>query len=452
MKRNKKKWFCPVLLLLMIALLAMPAHASAASNIKLNKTKVSIFKGKGYTLKLSGASGKIKWSSSKTSVVTVNANGKITAKKKGTAVITAKYKGKKYKCNVTVKQPVTSITLSKKTLSLTKGKTYTLKAAVKPSSANNKAVTWSSSNKKVVTVSSNGKIKAVGTGKATITVKAKDGSKKKAVCQVTVKASAMKISKSTLTLSVGESISLTVSSVGSDAIIWGSSDRNIANVSAKGVVTAKAAGTAVIAACKADGSQTAYCRVTVTENGTNTIAAGAKELLATLQGYSEQIQSDYGTNYIWTYGGRLADGTSEKSTWAKAYNDTRTKGKAVCNCSLLVRWALRDMGVINEKNFWGEIGGEFVFRGDIKEQFLKRCKIIKVYKTPNQLLTEGNLLPGDICSWVEFRHTNVYAGNGLWYDAGRGCNYVNSVFASFGPSATISMSGSKVGYIIRFIN
>ena len=110
------------------------------------------------------------------------------------------------------------------------------------------------------------------------------------------------------------------------------------------------------------------------------------------------------------------------------------------------------MGVINEKNFWGEIGGEFVFRGDIKEQFLKRCKIIKVYQTPNQLLAEGNLLPGDICSWVEFRHTNVYAGNGLWYDAGRGCNYVNSVFASFGPSATISMSGSKVGYIIRFIN
>ena len=89
MKRNKKKWFCRVLLLLMIALLAMPAHASAASNIKLNKTKVSIFKGKGYTLKLSGASGKIKWSSSKTSVVTVNANGKITAKKKGTAVVKA---------------------------------------------------------------------------------------------------------------------------------------------------------------------------------------------------------------------------------------------------------------------------------------------------------------------------------------------------------------------------
>ncbi|MDE6852973.1 MAG: Ig-like domain-containing protein [Lachnospiraceae bacterium] len=46
----------------------------------------------------------IKWSSSKKSVVTVNKSGKIIAKKKGTAKITAKYKKKKYKCSIVVKK------------------------------------------------------------------------------------------------------------------------------------------------------------------------------------------------------------------------------------------------------------------------------------------------------------------------------------------------------------
>ena len=77
-------------------------------------------------------------------------------------------------------------------------------------------------------------------------------------------------------------------------------------------------------------------------------------------------------------------------------------------------------------------------------------------QTPNQLLKEGNLLPGDICTWVEYGHTNVYAGDGLWYDAGRNGNlggYKSGTFyfKTFGPAATVNMSGTTVGYIIRLI-
>ena len=113
---------------------------------------------------------------------------------------------------------------------------------------------------------------------------------------------------------------------------------------------------------------------------------------------------------------------------------------------------MREMGVIDSKNFWGLVGGGIQFRGDVEAQLRKYCDIIPVYKTPNQLLAEGNLLPGDICTWVEYQHTNVYAGNGLWYDSGRGANYSSSegAFTSFGPGATINMSGTTVGYIIRF--
>ena len=112
--------------------------------------------------------------------------------------------------------------------------------------------------------------------------------------------------------------------------------------------------------------------------------------------------------------------------------------------------------MIGKRDFWGEPGGEINFRGDSKTLLQQHCQIIRVYKTPNQLLKEGNLLLGDICTWVEYGHTNVYAGDGLWYDAGRNGNlggYKSGTFyfKTFGPAATVNMSGTTVGYIIRLI-
>lgn len=83
---------------------------------------------------------------------------------------------------------VSKVALNKTSATLTKkGQTLQLKATVTPSNAANKAVSWKSSNTKVVKVSSTGKITAVANGTATITATAKDGSKKKATCKVTVK-------------------------------------------------------------------------------------------------------------------------------------------------------------------------------------------------------------------------------------------------------------------------
>ena len=183
MKRLKKTSII-LLMCMLLSVIVMPVSASAA---KLNKKSISLNVGKTYTLKATGTKGKITWTSSKKSVATVSSKGIVKAKKKGTAVITAKYrKNKKLTCKVTVKQPVKSIKLNKTSATLKKGSSLTLKAAVAPSSANNKAVTWSSSNKKVATVSSKGVVKTVGNGTATITVKAKDGSGKKATCKITV--------------------------------------------------------------------------------------------------------------------------------------------------------------------------------------------------------------------------------------------------------------------------
>ena len=79
-----------------------------AASVKLNKTNVNLVKGQTLQLKLQGTTKKARWYVSNTSVAVVSKNGKITAKNKGTAVVTAQIGTKKYTCRVTVKVNSTS--------------------------------------------------------------------------------------------------------------------------------------------------------------------------------------------------------------------------------------------------------------------------------------------------------------------------------------------------------
>ena len=126
-------------------------------SVKLDKTSLALTKGKTYTLKtaVTGTNKAISWSSSNASVASVDKNGKVTAKTKGTATITAKVNGVSASCKVTVNEPVkTIIKLDKTKVTLGAGEPCTLKATVSPS----QKVTWTSSNPKLVKVDSNGKL------------------------------------------------------------------------------------------------------------------------------------------------------------------------------------------------------------------------------------------------------------------------------------------------------
>nr|WP_300409938.1 Ig-like domain-containing protein [uncultured Ruminococcus sp.] len=166
-------------------------------DVKSSKNIVSLEKpGSSYTLKATctptNADDKsVKWKSSNTLVATVNAVGKILAKKKGSCTVTATTNdGTKLTtaCKVTVKkQTVTKVALSKKSVALNRGKKLTLKATCTPTNAYNKSVTWSTNNKNVAVVNSKGKVTAKRKGACYITATAKDGSKKYARCKVVVK-------------------------------------------------------------------------------------------------------------------------------------------------------------------------------------------------------------------------------------------------------------------------
>lgn len=129
---------------------------------KLNKTKATLIKGQKLQLKVNGNKRKVKWSSSRKGVASVSGNGKVTARAKGTSVITAKVGNKKYTCKITVETP----RISKSSISLGTGKKYTLKV-----NGTKQKVKWSSSNKAIATVSSKGVVTGKKAGSVKITAK-----------------------------------------------------------------------------------------------------------------------------------------------------------------------------------------------------------------------------------------------------------------------------------------
>ena len=111
-----------------------------------------------------------RWKTNKKSVATVDNEGRVTAVKNGTAIITVTVDGVSKTCEVTVKKP--KITVGQEQISLTAGETCQPKVTV---SSGNKPEYYSS-NTNVATVNETGVITAIGRGRAYIYAK-EDGTK-----------------------------------------------------------------------------------------------------------------------------------------------------------------------------------------------------------------------------------------------------------------------------------
>lgn len=151
------------------------------------------------------------------------------------------------------------------------GQKVALKATVTPANAEDKTVTWTTSNEKVATVSAQGLVRAKKNGKATITAKAGN---KTVSCKIIVRADAarkavksVKLDKRNTTLKPGKTLRLMATLAPKTAlnkkVIWESSNPDIATVTAKGVVKAKAKGKVKITAISYEGGKMAVCTITV---------------------------------------------------------------------------------------------------------------------------------------------------------------------------------------------
>jgi len=261
-----------------------PSTPVAVSGVALNKKVATVNVGKKVTVKATvtpaNADNKtLVWTSSNTKIATVS-NGVVKGVKAGRVIITAKTtdgSNISATCTVTVKQPVTRISLSKKATMYT-GKKLTLKAKVNPANASNKALTWKSSNTKIAKVASNGVVTGVKAGTVKITATAKDGSRKSATCTVTVRQSVSKItlSKTNVVLpKKGSSYNVRVTVAPKNAynknVAVKSANTKVAKVSASTVksgktvkITAVKKGKTKVVFTAKDGSKkSATCKVTV---------------------------------------------------------------------------------------------------------------------------------------------------------------------------------------------
>lgn len=140
---------------------------------KLSRTSLTLTEKKSCVIKLTGITVKVTYSSSNPKIARVDSKGKITAVKKGTAVITAKANTKKFTCKVTVKAapkptptPTPKPSLNATALNMNKGDVRQLQVK------NYKdLLVWTSDDPSVATVDSKGKVTAVNVGTTKIQVR-----------------------------------------------------------------------------------------------------------------------------------------------------------------------------------------------------------------------------------------------------------------------------------------
>lgn len=235
-------------------------------SVTLDKTTLSLAVGESAqltaTVSPADATDKnVTWTSSDESVAKVF-GGKVTAVKSGKATITAKCGDKTAECSVTVTVPVASISLDKTILSLAVGEFAQLTATVSPADATDKNVSWSSSDESVAKVA-DGKVTALKSGKATITAEC-GGKSAECSVTVTVPVASISLDKTSLSLAVGETVTLAATVKPDDAtdktVTWSSSDESVVTVG-NGKISALKVGKVVVSATC--GGKTAKCEVEV---------------------------------------------------------------------------------------------------------------------------------------------------------------------------------------------
>lgn len=255
-------------------------YVNEEENIILSKYNIELEVGDTSNI---SANVPVKFTSSDTSVATIDENGNIKALKAGKTTIIAKTNNKKNTCVVVVKKPasveptppttiaVKSIEVKENNITMTEGDTKTIKVSINPSAASNKRVKYSSEDSNVVSVNSSGLVTAKKSGKTKITITSLSNKNIKAEVLVTVKAKVIEISgislnTSSKTLIEGDTFNLAVTYVPQDAtnksVTWSSSNATVASVDSNGKVTAKKNGSATITATTQNG-KTATAKITV---------------------------------------------------------------------------------------------------------------------------------------------------------------------------------------------
>ena len=339
---------------------------------------------------------RVKWTTSNTSVASVDEKGKVTAIGNGNAVITVSTVdgNKEGKCSIWVEQKVIEIVLDKTDVSLNEGETAQLTATVIPDNAANKSISWISFDDSIATVDENGLVRAISKGTARIDASATDGTGKSASCYITVQklVSSITFYNTDISIFIGSQITLspTVLPVNADNrdLTWSSSDESVATVSQEGVVTGLSRGTVSITAMAKDGSGVAgECTIKVKQPVTEIVLERSSYILRSGTNISKLFKAvlpeDADNKELWIYSdnsfaayidethtlitvsrgeatitAEAADGSGIKASFTVKVHDPAPSGAV--DMGLSVCWAETNLGASKPEEYgdyyaWGEV-------------------------------------------------------------------------------------------------
>ncbi|ATF14207.1 Ig-like domain-containing surface protein [Brevibacillus brevis X23] len=301
----------------------------ASGKLEADYTSISLKDGQKETIqlryddeRLSGS--KATWKTSNSSVATVS-DGVVTAKGKGTAYITAQYKGDKVEIQVKVDANTSGKLVADDTkLSMKKGNREIIILTYDGAVISNSQASWKTSKSSVATVSSSGTITATGKGKATITASYR-GETVDIDVTVDGSSSSLEADDTSITMDKGDR-EIVVLKYDGDIISgskasWKSSKTSVATVSSSGTITAKGKGTATITATYK--GEKVEIEVKVGGSSSGKLEAD-DDSISLKKGDSEKIRLTYDGDDI---SGTKATWKSSKSAVATVSDNGTVKGK-----------------------------------------------------------------------------------------------------------------------------
>ena len=273
---------------------AAPAPVASVS-VTLNSGSLTVGQTTQAVVTLKDASGNtlggraITYSSGNTNVATVSSTGTVTAVAAGSTVITATSEGVSGTATVTVTPPpVASVTVTLNSSSITAGQTTQAVVTLKDANGNTligRAITFASSNAIVATVSGAGTVTGVSAGSAGITATSEGVSGSSTLTVTAAPVASVTVTLNSSSLTVGQStqaVAVTKDGSGNTltgrTITYSSSNTSVATVSGTGLVSALAAGSAVITATSEGVSGTAPLTVTSVPVASVTVTLNSNSL------------------------------------------------------------------------------------------------------------------------------------------------------------------------------